>query len=89
MLIYIWQSAELGLKDAMHNLGVMYKEGKIVKQDELKALSWFTHAGNLGFPPSMYNAAMMFKNGTSDGFVLPNKKAALVWLEKVHRESDG
>ena len=42
----------------------MYKEGRVIKQNELKAISWFTHAGNLGYPPSMYNAAMMFYKGS-------------------------
>jgi TPR repeat protein len=39
---------------------VIYREGVIVKHDRIKALAWFTHAGSLGFPLSMYNAAMMY-----------------------------
>ena len=83
--IYHFKAAELGLIDAMHNLGVLYNEGRIIMKDELKALAWFNHAGNHGFTPSMYNAAMIFYKGTSDNFVSPNKKAALVLLEKVHK----
>lgn len=64
----------------MHNLGVLYNEGVVVPQDELKALAWFNHAGNLGYSPSMYNAAMIFYKGTKDNFVTPNKKAALILL---------
>ena len=82
------KAAELGLTEAMHNLAVMYKEGKIVQKNELKALSWFVHAGNLGFIPSMYNASMIFEKGTDDKFLLANKKAALVWLEKIAKEGD-
>lgn len=43
--IYTKKAAELGLIDAMHNLGVMYQEGVIVEKDEMKALAWFNHAG--------------------------------------------
>jgi TPR repeat protein len=45
-------------------LGVIYREGNIVKKDNIKALAWFTQAGSLGFPLSMYNAAMMFLEGS-------------------------
>lgn len=31
----------------------MYREGRVTKKDDFKALAWFTHAGNLGFPLSM------------------------------------
>lgn len=50
---YMKRAAELGLLDAQHNLAVMYKEGRLVKKDDLKALAWFTQAGNFGFPMSM------------------------------------
>ena len=31
----------------------MYREGRIVPKDEIKALAWFTNAGNHGYPQSM------------------------------------
>lgn len=47
---YMKKSAEMGLLDAQHNLGVMYKEGRLIKKNDKKALAWFTHAGTFGFP---------------------------------------
>jgi len=52
-------------------------EGKITKKDELKAISWFIHAGNHDYIPSMYNVAMMLYHGTEDGFVHSNKVGAI------------
>jgi TPR repeat protein len=55
----------------------------------MKSLAWFTHSGNLGYVPAMYNTAMIFYHGTLDGTVRPNKKAALIWFEKVQKEGEG
>ncbi len=82
---YTRKAAEMGLPEAQHNLGVFYLEGKITKQDSLKALAWFSHAGAHGFVHSQYNAAKMYINGTEDGVVKINYKAALIWLESVQK----
>lgn len=38
---YTKRAAEMGLVDAQHNLGVMYREGH-VRKDHIKSLAWFT-----------------------------------------------
>ncbi|CAD8208114.1 unnamed protein product [Paramecium octaurelia] len=80
---YTKKAAEMGLLDAQHNLGVIYREGRITKKDDFKALAWFTHAGNLGFPLSQFNAGMMYWEGADK--IKSNKKAALVWFEKIQK----
>jgi len=42
--LYTLKAAELGMVEAMHNLGVQYLEGKIVEYDSMKAASWFNRA---------------------------------------------
>lgn len=58
--IYTKKAAELGLVEAMHNLAVIYLEGKIVNAHSFKALSWFSRAAHFGFTHSAYNAAKLF-----------------------------
>lgn len=83
---YTKQAAELGLTEAQHNLGCMYMEGEITKYDSLKALSWFSYAGAAGFQHSMFNAAKLYIDGGRDGKIKRNLNAALVWLDRIHKE---
>ena len=41
---YTLKAAELGLVEAMHNLGTIYLEGKIVEYNSIKSVSWFLRA---------------------------------------------
>ena len=85
---YLRKAATLGVVEAQHNLATEYMEGVNIKKDEMKAFSWFLHAGNCGFPHAkvlhhaiQYNAALLLLKGTSCGKLKPNLKASLVKFE--------
>lgn len=72
-------------------------EGEITKYDSLKALSWFSYAGAAGFQHSMvkmgieiltlqFNAAKLYIDGGRDGKIKRNLNAALIWLDRIHKE---
>ena len=78
----------LGVVEAQHNLALEYMQGGAVKKDEIKALSWFLHAGACGFPHSKYNAGLILLKGTDCGKLKPNLKGALVKFEEVQKQGD-
>jgi len=85
----------LGVVEAQHNLALEYMQGGAVKKDQIKALSWFLHAGACGFPhskvpPSItkYNAGLILLKGTDCGKLKPNLKGALVKFEEVQKKGD-
>ena len=60
---YYKQRADLGDKNAMTKFGIYYKEGKIVKQDYLKAIEYYLKASNLGDGISMTNLGVLYSEG--------------------------
>mmetsp|Transcript_772 Transcript_772/g.1501 ORF Transcript_772/g.1501 Transcript_772/m.1501 type:complete len:184 (-) Transcript_772:1130-1681(-) len=75
-------AAELGLPEAMHNLGDIYKK----RNDPVKSVAWFLAAAKNHFYPSIINVALIFLNG--EGPVISNPLAAKVWLEKAKSMQD-
>mmetsp|Transcript_769 Transcript_769/g.1490 ORF Transcript_769/g.1490 Transcript_769/m.1490 type:complete len:103 (-) Transcript_769:1130-1438(-) len=75
-------AAELGLPEAMHNLGDIYKR----RNDPVKSVAWFLAAAKNHFYPSIINVALIFLNG--EGPVISNPLAAKVWLEKAKSMQD-
>ena len=83
---YTKKAAELGIVEAMHNLGCIYIEGIITDYNSLKAISWFTHAGAFGLDYSLINVANIFIDGGRDGRVKRNYHAALSNLNKIPKD---
>lgn len=58
------QEAEEGLNaEEMYNKGVMYEEGKGVKQDFKEAIKWYRKAVKVGHVASMYKLGYMYSSG--------------------------
>ena len=49
------QLAEQGNADAQYNLGVMYYNGRGVRQDYAEAVKWYRQAAEQGYPQAQYN----------------------------------
>lgn len=76
------EAAELGLPEAMHNLGDLYKK----RNEPLKSIAWFLAAAKSFFYPSMINIAVIFLNG--EGPVVSNPYVAMIWLKKAREMQD-
>ncbi|KRX01629.1 hypothetical protein PPERSA_03713 [Pseudocohnilembus persalinus] len=83
---YTKKAAEMGVVEAQHNLGLIYLEGKSVKFDAIKALAWFTQAGAQNFQISLFNCAQLYLEGSKDGKIKQNYKAALIYFQKLEKE---
>ena len=57
------RGAELGSGQSMSYLGVMYKNGEVVEEDQTAALTWFEKAAEKGNPGGMVFAAAMYRDG--------------------------
>ena len=55
--------AEQGDAKAQHNLGVMYRKGRGVPQDDAEAVKWYSKAAEQGDAFAQFNLAFMYKNG--------------------------
>ena len=57
------QAAEQGNVDAQFNLGVMYENGRGVRQDYIQAVQWYRKAAEQGIAQAQYNLGLMYRNG--------------------------
>ena len=57
-----------------HNLGIAYYQGKLVKKDDVLALSWLREATRNGHVPSYSLAGDILFYGTTPG-TLPKEKS--------------
>ena len=57
------QAANQGDVTAQYNLGVMYANGKGVRQDYHKAVEWYTKAANQGLADAQTNLGYMYYHG--------------------------
>ena len=48
---------------AQYNLGVMYDEGRGVRQDDAEAVRWYRQAAEQGYAAAQYNLGAMYANG--------------------------
>jgi myo-inositol-hexaphosphate 3-phosphohydrolase len=64
--------AEQGNAVAQFNLGVMYKYGLGVAQDDDQAVAWFRKAAEQGFAGAQYNLGVMYRGAR-----------AVAWLRKA------
>ncbi|MDO4698621.1 MAG: tetratricopeptide repeat protein [Pasteurellaceae bacterium] len=69
--------AEQGEAKAQFNLGVMYKEGEGIKQDDYQAFKWFEKAAEQGEAPAQIALGGMYALGKG---VEPNRNLARKWI---------
>ena len=72
--------AEQGDSSAQFNLGVIYSNGKGVRQDYFKAVKWYRKAAEQGQASAQYNLGLMYANGKG---VKQNKTIAKQWFGKA------
>jgi len=55
--------AQGGDREAQYNIGLMYRRGDFVAQDDVEAARWFLEAAELGLPIAQCQMGYMFANG--------------------------
>lgn len=78
--LWYTRAAELGKRDAMYSLALLYYNGTGVQQDLSMALSLFEQSGELGFGMAMSNAAIMYQYGQGTQI---NLEKAVYWYEQA------
>ena len=73
-------SAEQGDAGAQYNLGVMYRDGEGVPQDDGEAVAWFRKAAEQGHAQAQFTLGLMYATG--DG-VPQDFAEAVTWYRKV------
>ena len=72
--------ANQGNAQAQYNIGVMYVQGKGVRQDYQKAVEWYTKAANQGNAHAQYNLGVMYDEGKG---VRQDYQKAVEWFTKA------
>ena len=72
--------AERGNGEAQYNLGIMYRNGRGVPQDNAKAVGWFRKAAEQGVALAQYFLGVMYDNGEG---VSQNYATAVKWYRKA------
>jgi uncharacterized protein len=79
------KAKQLGSVDAEVQLGVLYHEGLIVKQQHKKAFKYFQAAANKGHPLGQYYLAVCYLHGKGVEY---NDKQAVEWMKKAADQDD-
>jgi len=74
------QLAEQGVAKAQYNLGVMYENGRGVRQDYAEALKWYRQAAAQGDAEAQYNLGAMYYSGQG---VRQDYTEAFRWFRKA------
>ena len=74
------KAAEQGDADAQFNLGVMYRNGQGVKQDDFEAVKWYRKAAEQGDAKAQFIVGGSYLLGKG---VQVNKSLAKEWLGKA------
>ena len=74
------KAAEQGNAKAQNNLGVMYANGKGVKQDYAEAVKWYRKAAEQGYAEAQFNFGCMYVFGWG---VKQDYAEAVKWLRKA------
>jgi uncharacterized protein len=69
--------AERGDASAETNVGLLYSQGKGVKQDYTQALDWYKKAAMQNYPDAEYNLGILYRDGKG---VAADAKEALRWF---------
>lgn len=70
-------AAEQGIKEAQHNLGVMYANGRGVVKDDKEAVKWYRMAAEQGYAAAQSNLGIMYAAGLG---VVQDSILALMWF---------
>ncbi len=79
------RAANAGNRNAMHNLGLMYAEGRGAPQDDALAAQWFESAALAGATDSQFNLAVLYEQGRGVPQSLPD---AYAWYRIAERAGD-
>ncbi|MBL0231946.1 MAG: sel1 repeat family protein [Moraxellaceae bacterium] len=77
------EAAEQGHADAQFNLGLMYRKGQGVPQDDTQAVVWFKKAAQQGYASAQYNLGIMYDKGQG---VPQDYTQAVVWWQKAAQQ---
>jgi TPR repeat protein len=73
----LWRPlAEKGDANAQYNLGLLYRNGRGVEQNDREALIWFSKAAQQGMLDAQYNTGLMYMEGRG---VAVSKLEAFEW----------
>ena len=78
-------AAKRGDKDAQYMLGMLYEEGKGVKQSYEKALKWYRKAAEQGFGAGMYGIGGLYEKGRG---IAQSYEEAAKWYMKAAEQED-
>jgi localization factor PodJL len=79
------RAAVAGNRNAMHNLGLMYAEGRGAEQSDQTAAQWFERAAQIGATDSQFNLAVLYEQGRG----VPQSLAdAYAWYRISERAGD-
>ena len=77
--------AEQGIARAQSNLGLMYRQGHGVPQDDKTAVKWYTLAAEQGYATAQYNLGWMYDTGRG---VPQDDKTAVKWYRLAAEQED-
>ena len=78
-------AAEQGLAVAQHNLGVMYRKGEGVPENDAEAVKWYRKAADQGLAVAQHNLGIMYEYGEG---VPENHAEAVKWYRKAADQGD-
>ena len=79
------QAAAQGNAAAQYNLGVVYAEGRGVRQNDAEAARWFRKAADQGVAQAQFNLGVMYYKGHG---VRQDLALAQEWLGKACQNGD-
>ncbi len=77
-LQWFHRAADLGVPEAVNDVGLMYAEGYGVPRDPQEALRWFLRASEMGSAAAANNAGLMYANQYGE-----NSVDAIRWFSKA------
>lgn len=76
--------ADAGAK-AHYKLGIMYYQGKGVKEDKKEAFTWFRKSAEQGYANAQFSVGVMYYKGVG---VEQDRKEAAKWLRKAAEQGE-
>lgn len=86
VIFYLKKAAEAGHVKAQYSLGMKYRNGNGVPQDNQKGFYWILKSANQGYDKAMNNAGYMYRYGIG---VTKDMGKALEWFKKAAEQGDG
>ena len=87
-IYYLKKAAEAGYAKAQFSLGMKYRNGNGVPQDNQKGFYWILKSANQGYDKAMNSAGYMYRHGIG---VTKDMGKALEWFKKAaeqgHKEA--